>query len=70
MIWLLLPVSHWSIIKIGAGGLPLVPNLSRVCSPSFSFVGVRGLQKTKLLNMDVGNVFEGSHTEHCWRCSY
>lgn len=70
MIWLLLPVSHWSIITIGAGGLLLVPCLSRVYSPRFSFVGLRGLQKSKLLNVDVRNVFEGSHPQHRWRCSY
>jgi hypothetical protein len=29
-----------------------------------------GLQKSKKLNLDVKNIFAGSHIEHSWRCSY
>jgi hypothetical protein len=28
-----------------------------------------GLEKSKQLNLNVRNIFAGSHTEHCWRCS-
>jgi hypothetical protein len=27
------------------------------------------LEKSKQPNLDVRNIFAGSHTEHCWRCS-
>ncbi len=28
-----------------------------------------GVGKSKQLNLDVRNIFAGSQTEHCWRCS-
>jgi hypothetical protein len=28
------------------------------------------LQKSRKLNLDVKNIFAGSHIEHSWRCSY
>jgi hypothetical protein len=28
-----------------------------------------GLEKIKYLNLDVRNIFAGSHTEHYWSCS-
>jgi hypothetical protein len=48
---------------IGPGGLLLVvPHL--VVSVSWA-----GLQESKKeLNLDVKNIFAGSHTEHRWRC--
>ncbi len=62
MVWLLLLVSDWPIITVGPGGLPLV------VSDLFAvpiLVLWAGLQKSKLLNLDVRNIFAGSHTEHC-----
>jgi hypothetical protein len=67
MISLVLSVFDWPIIMIGPGGLLLVvPPPIPICCPSFSFIG--GFAKMQL-NLDVKNIFGGSHTEHSWRCS-
>jgi hypothetical protein len=51
---------------IGPGGLPLVvPHLLAVL---VSVLRV-GLLKSTELNLDVKNIFAGSHTEHHWRYS-
>lgn len=39
-----------------------------ICCPSVTFTG--GVVKSRELNLNVKNIFAGSHTEHHWRCSY
>jgi hypothetical protein len=62
MIWLLPSISDWPIIMIRAGGSPIY------LMSQFQLQLVV-LQKTKQLNLDVKNIFAGSHTEYHWRCS-
>jgi hypothetical protein len=56
----MLSVSDWPIIMIGQGGLLLV--LFHLFAVSVS-VFWAGLQKCKQLNLDMKNIFAGSHTE-------
>ncbi len=67
MISILLSVSDWLRVMIGTGGLLLVlPNL--FAAPVSNFMG--GLAKKSVTILGCENNFAGSHTEHCWRCSY
>jgi hypothetical protein len=45
-----------------------ISSLPPICSPNFSFMGEVGKQLVTQ-NLDVRNIFEGSHTERWWRCS-
>jgi hypothetical protein len=59
------PVSDWPIIIIiGLGGLILV-----VSHPFAVLILWMVLEKSKQLNLDVRNIFGGSHTKDCWGCS-
>jgi hypothetical protein len=51
---------------IGPGGLLLVVPHLFALPVSVLLVG---LQKSTELNLDVKNIFSGSHTQHRWRCS-
>jgi len=50
----------------GPGGLLLV--VSTYVQSQFQFYGW-GCKKVNKLNLDVRNIFAGSHTKHCWGCS-
>jgi hypothetical protein len=56
----------WLDSLIGPGGLLLV--VSHLFAVPVLVLWL-GLEKSKLLNLDVRNIFAGSHTEHHWRCS-
>jgi hypothetical protein len=63
-----LSVSDWPIITIGPGGLLFTSSPIYPLSECQLYVWV-GLRKSTKLNLDVKNIFRGSHTEHWWRCS-
>jgi hypothetical protein len=63
-VWVLLPVFDWPFIMIGPGGL-LIRTSSHLRAIPFPGLWV-GLQRSKELNLDVINIFSGSHTEHRW----
>jgi hypothetical protein len=66
-IWLLVTVSDWSIIMIGPGGLLLVFRHLFAVPVSVLWVG---LQKSKLLNLDVKKYFCSiTCWAHSWRSS-
>jgi len=52
---------------IGPGGLLL--GVSHLFAVPVLVLGVE-LEKSKLLNMDVRNIFAWPCTEHCWGCSH
>ncbi len=66
IIWLLFPVSHWSIIMIGDGELLLI--VSHLFAVSVFILGLRLKKKTRL-NWDVRNIVARSPSEHLRDCS-
>jgi hypothetical protein len=68
ILYWLIPVSDWLHSLIGPSGLLLlVGSLPPTYLQSqFQFCGW-GWQKISNQNLDVRNIFAGSHTEHWWR---
>jgi hypothetical protein len=68
-IWLLLLVFDWSIIMIGPCSLLLVIVSHLFAVLVLVFIG-GCWKKVKYLNLDMRNIFAGSHSEQHWWSSY
>jgi hypothetical protein len=68
-IWLLLSVSDWHThCSTRWFALLRSPRTFFAVPVSVLWGGV-GKKRFKTINLDVKNIFAGSYTEHCWRCS-